>query len=122
MTATPSTPPPRRSEVDPATFAALDLRVGRVVRVEPHEGTRRPAYLVWVDFGPAVGTLATSAQVAHYPPEALLGRLVVGAINIGTKRVAGFESQFLLLGAQRPDGQVALLGVDGEVPPGSVVY
>lgn len=72
-----------------------------------------------MDFGPA-GTLRTSAQVRNDGRDELLHRLVVGAINIGTRRVAGFESQFLVLGALEPDGTVHLLEVDG-VEPGAPV-
>jgi tRNA-binding protein len=102
-------------------FDALDLRVGRVVGVDPFPEARKPAWKVRVDFGLAVGELRTSAQVTNYPAEALVGRTVVGALNLGTRRIAGFESQFLLLGATDPQGQVQLLGVDGDVPPGTPV-
>jgi tRNA-binding protein len=59
--------------------------------------------------------------VTNYPLGELVGRMVVGAINLGTKRIAGFESQFLVLGAIDPDGAVRLLGVEDGVPPGAPV-
>ncbi len=102
-------------------FEALDLRVGRVVAVDPFPEARKPAWKLRVDFGPEVGELRTSAQVTNYPPDALVGRTVVGAINLGSRRIAGFESQFLLLGANDPQQLVQLLGVDGDVPPGTPV-
>ncbi len=112
---------PRQEPVDPATLAALDLRVGRVVAVEPFPEARTPALKLWVDFGPAVGTLATSAQITNYAPQELQDRLVVGAINLGDKRIAGFTSQFLVLGGLEPDGTVRLLSVDPGVDPGAPV-
>ena len=78
---------------------------------------RKPAYKLAVDFGVPVGVLRTSAQVTNYSQEDLLGRMVVGAINLGTKRIAGFESQFLVLGAIQPDGSVRLLQVEDGVTP-----
>src|SRR3546814_4689641 len=63
-------------------------------------------------FGPVVGVLETSAQITHYRIETLIGRRVVGALNLGEKRIAGFKSQFLVLGALAPDGQVHLLAAD----------
>jgi tRNA-binding protein len=112
---------PAKPAVDPGTFFALDLRVGRVTGVEAFPGARTPAWKLTVDFGPEVGTLRTSAQVTNYPREELEGRLVVGAVNLGVKRIAGFASQFLVLGGLEPDGTVRLLEVDGDLPPGAVV-
>lgn len=102
-------------------FFALDMRAGRVTAVEDFPEARNPAYKVTVDFGPEVGVLTTSAQVAHYPKAALLGRLVVGAVNLGAKRIAGFKSEFLILGTSAEDGRVLLLEVDPETPLGSPV-
>lgn len=117
----PSPPPARKPEVGVEGFAALDLRVGRVTAVEGFPEARKPAWKLTVDFGPAVGTLRTSAQVTNYAREELEGRLVVGAVNLGEKRVAGFVSQFLVLGALQADGSVRLLEVPEDVVPGSVV-
>jgi len=62
-----------------------------------------PQRKLTVDFGSEVGTLHTSAQVTNYREDELVGRLVVGAVNLGTKRIAGFVSEFLVLGRGRPD-------------------
>ncbi len=110
-----------KPEVDFASFAALDLRVGRVLSVDAFPEARHPAWKVSVDFGPAVGTLRTSAQVTNYAAADLVGRTVVGAINLGARRIAGFRSEFLLLGAITEGGEVRLLAVDGDVPPGCPV-
>lgn len=112
---------PAKPEVGAAGFFALDLRVGRVLAVEPFPEARDPAWKLTVDFGPQVGTLRTSAKITNYPAEELLGRQVVGAVNLGRKRIAGFVSEFLVLGGLEPDGTVRLLAVDGDLAPGSVV-
>ncbi|PSO46209.1 MAG: tRNA-binding protein [Actinobacteria bacterium QS_8_72_14] len=112
---------PRSQPVDPATLAALDLRVGRVVEVAEFPEARTPSWKLTVDFGPAVGELRTSAQITNYRRDELLGRFVVGAINLGHKRIAGFVSEFLVLGGLQPDGTVCLLGVDPGVEPGAPV-
>lgn len=111
----------RRPDVGAAAFEALDLRIGQVVEVEPFPEARKPAWKVTVDFGPVVGRLRTSAQITNYGHDELLGRRVVGAINLGRKRVAGFVSEFLVLGGLAPDGTVHLLDVDGDVPLGAPV-
>lgn len=110
---------PRHPDVTPNEFFALDLRVGRVTAVEAFPEARKPAWKLTVDFGPEVGTLRTSAQVTNYAEEALVGRVVVGAINLGSRQVGPFVSQFLVLGAVDPaDGTVHLLELPDAVEPG----
>ncbi len=111
----------RKPDVGFSGYDALDLRVGRVVDVAPFPAARQPAWQLRVDFGPVVGILQTSAKVTNYAAEQLLGRTVVGAVNLGVKRIAGFRSEFLILGGLEPDGTVRLLGVDGDLAPGSTV-
>lgn len=111
----------RKDDVGVEGFLALDLRAGRVTVVEPFPEARKPSWKLTVDFGPAVGVLRTSAQVTNYSAEELQGRLVVGAINLGTKRIAGFTSEFLVLGALDADGTVRLLALEGGVVPGAPV-
>lgn len=103
-----------------AAFFEIDLRVGRILSVEDFPEARLPAWKLTVDFGADVGQLRTSAQITNYSAQELVGRLVVGAINLGAKRIAGFRSEFLVLGGLEPDGTVHLLGVDG-VEPGAPV-
>jgi tRNA-binding protein len=107
--------------VGPEAFEALDLRVGRVVDVEDFPEARRPAYKLTVDFGPVLGRRRTSAQVTNYTPEQLLGRQVVGALNLGERRIAGFVSEFLVLGGLEADGTVRLLQPDDALPEGARV-
>jgi tRNA-binding protein len=112
---------PRKDEVGIDAFFTLDLRTGRVLEAEPLEGARKPAYKIKVDFGPTVGVLQSSAQITNYPIDELIGRMVVGAINLGTKRIAGFKSEFLILGALDPDGTVQLLELREGVEPGAPI-
>lgn len=111
---------PLKDEIGIGGFLAVDLRIGRVVGVEPFPEARNPAWKVEVDFGP-LGVLRTSAQITNYGKDELLGRQVVGVVNLGAKRIAGFESQFLILGGLEPDGTVRLLSPDAPLAPGSVV-
>ncbi len=114
-------PPARKPDVTADDFAALDLRVGRVVAVEDFPEARRPSYKLTVDFGPTVGVLTTSAQITTYAAEHLVDRQVIGAINLGVRRIAGFASQFLVLGGIDEQGRVHLLAPDATLPPGSPV-
>jgi tRNA-binding protein len=108
-----------KPQIPADAFFSADMRVGRVVDVAEFPEARKPAWKITVDFGP-IGTLRTSAQVTHYAKDELIGRLVVGAVNLGAKRIAGFRSEFLLLGAQGQDGAVHLLAPD-QGTPGDVI-
>lgn len=103
-------------------FERLDLRVGRIVRAEPNERARKPSYKLWIDFGP-LGEKSSSAQLrARYSAEDLAGRLVIAAVNLGTRNIAGFPSEVLVLGVPDERGEVVLLAAEREVPLGGRVY
>lgn len=103
-------------------FDILDLRVGRVLRAERNEKARKPSHKLWVDFGP-LGVKQSSAQLAAlYTAEELVGRLVVAAVNLGTRNVAGFISEVLVLGLPDAEGRVVLLAAERDVPLGGRVY
>jgi len=103
-------------------FQALDLRVGRILSAEPLAGARKPACKLAVDLGP-LGVKGSSAQITDlYRPEQLIGRMVVCAVNLGARRIAGFESEVLVLGAPDEAGRVVLLAVERDVPLGGKVY
>lgn len=109
--------------MDPVeAFGVLDLRVGRILRAEPNLRARKPSYKLWIDFGP-LGQKTSSAQLsALYRGDELVGRLVIAAVNLGTRNIAGFASEVLVLGVPSEKGDVVLLGVERDVPVGGRVY
>ena len=103
-------------------FQQVDMRVGRVIRAERNAEARKPAYKLWIDFGP-LGEKTSSAQLTEvYPVESLAGRLVVAAVNLGERRIAGFKSEVLVLGLPDTNGHVVLLEPERDVPLGGRVY
>jgi tRNA-binding protein len=105
------------------TFESVDLRSATIVKVEPFPRAKKPAFKVWADFGPTMGILQSSAQVTvHYTPESLLGRQIVGCVNLGEKNIAGFQSQFLRLGFSDSQGAICLPTVDPSVPNGQKMH
>ena len=112
---------PKKEDISADDFFALDLRTGRITDVQDFPEARNPSYKITVDFGPQVGTLTTSAKVTNYSKDELINRMVVGAINLGTRRIAGFKSEFLILGSLDPDGTVRLLQLEEGVVPGAPI-
>ncbi len=106
-----------------ADFEKLDIRAGRIVHVEDFPEARRPAYKIWVDFGPALGVKKTSAQVTqNYTHETLLGKMVAAVVNFPPKQVGKFMSEILILGFPDADGNVTLISPDKDVPLGGRLY
>ncbi len=104
-------------------FSKVDIRSGTVIKAEPFPRALKPAYKVWVDFGPDIGVLQTSAQVTvHYTPESLIGRQVLGVVNLGKKNIAGFESQFLMVGCEDTQGAICLATLDPQVENGKKLH
>lgn len=102
-------------------FQRVDMRVGRIVAVEEFLEARKPSYKLTIDFGP-LGTRRSSAAIQPwYSPGELLGRLVVAVVNLPVRRVAGFPSEVLVLGAIQADGRVILLQPDDESELGSFI-
>src|SRR5436305_1740904 len=101
-------------------FFAIDMRVGTVVDARPFPEARKASIQLVIDFGPELGRKQSSAQLTvHYTPEQLLGRQVVAAVNLGTRRIAGFPSEVLVLGAMPTPAEVVLLRADHPVANGT---
>jgi tRNA-binding protein len=104
-------------------FEQIDIRVGRIVRAEAFPEARKPAYQLVIDFGPELGERRSSAQLtAHYQCEELVGRLVVGVVNLPPRRIGPFVSEVLTLGVPDENGAVVLLVPDSAVPPGGRMF
>ena len=128
---TAARPSPREPEPEPARpflkpgsatiddFRKLDLRVGRIVDARELPGARVPAYQLVIDFGPGGIRRSSARLTGTYPdPAGLVGRSIVAVVNFPPRRVAGFISEVLVLGALSADGRIPLLGVDEGASPG----
>ena len=100
-------------------FDRLDIRVGRILEAAPLDGARKPAYRLVIDFGDDEPRQSSAQLVPTYPdPAVLVGRLVVAVVNFPPRRVAGWRSDVLVLGALPEDGRIPLLSVDVGARPG----
>lgn len=104
-------------------FQRADVRLGTVRRAEPFPEARKPAFKLWIDFGPGVGEKTSSAQVtALYEPRDLVGRRVLAVVNFAPRQIGPFLSEVLTLGVSDLDGAIVLLTVDHPAPDGARVH
>ena len=98
-------------------FAKVDVRVGRVVEVREFPEARKPAWQLWIDFGPSIGVKRSSAQITNYSREQLEGRSVLAVVNVAARQVGPFRSEVLTLGTYR-DTTVLLVDPAPGAQPG----
>lgn len=104
-------------------FDRLDIRAGTIVDAQPFPEARKPSIRLWVDFGGTVGVKRSAAQITvHYAPDRLIGRQVMAVVNFPPRRIAGFESEVLVLGVPDESGAVVLLKPDLQVPNGGRMF
>ena len=104
-------------------FEAVDIRVGRITRAEPFPQARKPAFRLWVDFGPGIGEKRSSAQITkHYTAEELIGRQVLAVVNFPPRQIGPVLSEVLVLGVPDAEGEVVLIGPGHNVPLGGKLF
>jgi len=108
--------------IDFDDFLKVDVRVGRIVRVEDFPEARKPAWKLTVDFGAELGERRSSAQITNYTREELEGSLVVAVVNFPGRQIGPVRSEVLVLGVPDADGNVILLRPDRDVPVGGRMF
>ncbi len=99
-------------------FEKVEIRVGKVIKVEAFTKARKPAYKLWLDFGD-LGIKKSSAQITKlYQPEDIINKLVIAVTNFPPRQIADFMSEVLVLGVVLDDGEVSLIQPDRDVPLG----
>jgi len=103
-------------------FLKVDIRTGTIVAVEEFPQARKPAWKLTIDFGAQIGVKRSSAQIAHYKKEELVGRQVLAVVNFPPRQIGPFMSEVLTLGVPGANGEVILIGPERGVPDGGRLY
>lgn len=110
-----------KSVTDFGTFEALDIRAGKIVKVED-AATRKPTYRITVDFGSEIGSKVSCGAYRNYSKEALLDKMVVCVLNFPPKKMGPEISEVLILGVANEKGETIYLTTEGEVPLGGSIF
>ncbi|WP_419728904.1 tRNA-binding protein [Lichenicola sp.] len=115
---------PNDDAIEPAdAFASLDIRVGTITDAQPFPEARKPAFRLWIDFGPGIGIRRSSAQITrHYKPDQLIGRQVCAVVNLPPRQIGPFVSEVLTLGLPDAAGEVVLIRPDHKVADGGRLF
>ncbi|KAF0175158.1 MAG: tRNA-binding protein [Alphaproteobacteria bacterium] len=114
---------PAAAPIDFDDFLKVDIRVGTVIAVAPFPEAKKPAFKLTIDFGPAIGTKTSSAQITgHYTPETLIGRQVAAVVNFPPRQIGKFMSEVLTLGFPDAAGAVVLFAPDRKTPDGGRLF
>lgn len=104
-------------------FLKVDIRVGKIIKVDEFPEVRKPAWKLEIDFGDKIGVKKSSAQiVANYTAEDLLGKQVMAVVNFPPRQIGPFMSQVLTLGFEDENGNVTLASIDKAVPLGNRLH
>lgn len=104
-------------------FEKVDIRVGRVTKVEDFPEARKPLYKITADFGGEIGVKRSAIGATHlYQKKDLDGKLVLGLLNMPPKQIGPFTSEFLTLGVSDEEGRCILVVPDKEVQLGAKLY
>ncbi len=114
---------PAADAIDFDAFLKVDIRIGTVVTAEPFAKARKPAHILMIDFGPAIGQKKSSAQIAaNYACDELIGRQVAAVVNFPPRQIGSVMSEVLTLGFADEAGEVTLFAPDKAVPNGSRLF
>ena len=108
--------------IDFDDFMKVDIRVGRITRVEEFPEARKPAWKLFLDFGTEIGEKRSSAQITNYSREELEGSLVVAVVNFPPRQIGPVRSEVLVLGVPDEEGRVILLRPSEDVPLGGRMF
>ena len=104
-------------------FENVDIRVGRVLSIEPFPEGKYSTHILHIDFGSEIGTKKSLAKLApNYEGPELTGRQVMAVVNFEPKQIGSHKSEVLTLGFTDAEGNVVLVMPEKEVPLGGKLH
>jgi len=105
-------------QIEYEDFAKLDIRVGKVLFVEPVKKSKK-LLRIEVDIGEEKPRQLVAGMASYYTPEELIGKSVIVLANLKPAKLCGVESNGMMLAADDGGAIVAALMPDKEIKPGS---
>ena len=112
---------PTKPTADFSHFEALDIRVGRIVKVED-AATKRPTYRMTIDFGPGIGIKVSCGAYKSYPKESLVGQQVLAIVNFAARKMGPEISEVLVLGVPNESGETVYVMPQQPVAPSVALF
>ncbi len=112
-------PKPVQETISYEDFAKIDLRVAKVLEAERVPKTDKLLRLV-IDLGTEKRQIV-AGMAEFYKPEEMVGKLVIVVANLAPRKLRGLESKGMLLAAEDDQGNLALLTVENDMPPGAKI-
>ena len=104
-------------------FQKVDVRVGKIIKVEDFPEARKPSFKLTIDFGEGIGIKHSSAQLVDlYTKKELEGKLVLGVVNLGPRQIGPFVSEVLILGVPDAEHRCILVVPDKKASLGAKLF
>jgi tRNA-binding protein len=104
-------------------FEKVDIRVGRILSVEPFPEGKYSTHILSIDCGSEIGVKKSLARLLPlYDGAELIGRQVICVVNFPPKQIGKHFSEVLTLGVPDADGNVVLLHPEREAQIGGRMY
>jgi len=106
------------------SFGKLDIRVGRVIKVERENRTHKPTYKMDIDFG-KFGRKISYGRFTSHPIEEVKDRLVLGVLNFESRQMGPVISEVLVIGVQFPkadSGEATFVSPTANAKVGSKLF
>lgn len=104
-------------------FEKVDIRVGRVLEVKNFPEGRYSTHILKIDLGKENGVKTSLAKLSpNYEGQELIGKEVIGVVNLKPKKIGKYFSEVLILGLEDESGNLVLVRPDRDVPLGGKLY
>ncbi|MDD5626847.1 MAG: tRNA-binding protein [Patescibacteria group bacterium] len=104
-------------------FLKLDIRVGKIIDAEELPNPKHTTHKITIDFGEEIGKKVSGARLVRYTEKQLIGKLVLGVVNLPPKQIGQLASEVLTLGAMDAQKECVLISPDSkDAIIGSKIY